>query len=99
MKRLLLATIIILLVLPMQAQERFGEGSIYHDGWIDFNKNGIKDVYEDPSADINTRIEDLLSQMNLEEKTCRWLHFTAIRESCMMSFRLPSGRRNCGKTG
>lgn len=20
---------------------------IYHDGWIDFNKNGKKDVYED----------------------------------------------------
>lgn len=71
MKRLLLATIIILLVLPTQAQERFGEGSIYHDGWIDFNKNGIKDVYEDPSADINSRIEDLLSRMNLEEKTCQ----------------------------
>lgn len=71
MKRLLLATIVIILVLPMAAQERFGEGSIYHDGWIDFNKNGIKDVYEDPTADINSRIEDLLSRMNLEEKTCQ----------------------------
>lgn len=71
MKRLLLATIVMYLILPMAAQERFGEGSIYHNGWIDFNKNGIKDVYEDPSADINTRIEDLLSQMNLEEKTCQ----------------------------
>lgn len=71
MKRLLLATIVMYLILPMVAQERFGEGSIYHNGWIDFNKNGIKDVYEDPTADINSRVEDLLSRMNLEEKTCQ----------------------------
>lgn len=71
MKRLLLATIVMYLILPMAAQERFGEGSIYHNGWIDFNKNGIKDVYEDPTADINSRVEDLLSRMNLEEKTCQ----------------------------
>lgn len=71
MKRLLLATIVMYLILPMAAQERFGEGSIYHNGWIDFNKNGNKDVYEDPTADINSRVEDLLSRMNLEEKTCQ----------------------------
>lgn len=39
--------------------------------WIDFNKNGVKDVYEDPSAPIEARIADLLSQMTLEEKTCQ----------------------------
>jgi beta-glucosidase len=44
---------------------------IYHDGWIDLNKNGRKDVYEDQKADINSRVEDLLSQMTLEEKTCQ----------------------------
>ena len=36
---------------------------IYHKGWIDFNKNGVKDVYEDPSAPIDARIDDLLGQM------------------------------------
>ena len=45
--------------------------SIYHDGWIDFNKNGIKDVFEDPAQPVNKRIADLLSQMTLEEKTCQ----------------------------
>ena len=44
---------------------------IYHKGWIDLNKNGVKDVYEDQSADIDARVEDLLSQMTLEEKTCQ----------------------------
>ncbi len=43
--------------------------SIYHDGWIDFNKNGKKDIYEDPQQDIEARVEDLLSQMTMEEKT------------------------------
>lgn len=44
---------------------------IYHKGWIDFNKNGVKDVYEDPSAPVDSRIEDLLSHMTMEEKTCQ----------------------------
>jgi beta-glucosidase len=45
--------------------------SIYHEGWIDFNKNGVKDVFEDPAQPIDRRITDLLSQMTLEEKTCQ----------------------------
>ena len=44
---------------------------IYHDGWIDFNKNGVKDIYEDPEADIDARVRDLLDQMTVEEKTCQ----------------------------
>lgn len=47
------------------------KGEIYKKGWIDFNKNGVKDVYEDPTQPIDKRIEDLLSQMNLDEKTCQ----------------------------
>ncbi|HEV8133336.1 MAG TPA: glycoside hydrolase family 3 N-terminal domain-containing protein [Pyrinomonadaceae bacterium] len=44
---------------------------IYHSGWIDLNKNGRMDIYENPKVDIETRITDLLSQMTLEEKTCQ----------------------------
>lgn len=44
---------------------------IYHKGWIDLNKNGVKDIYEDPAADIDARVEDLLSKMTIEEKTCQ----------------------------
>lgn len=44
---------------------------IYKKGWIDFNKNNIKDVFEDSSQPLNKRIEDLLSQMNMDEKTCQ----------------------------
>src|SRR3989440_673210 len=44
---------------------------IYHQGWIDLNKNGRMDVYENPKAPIDKRIDDLLRQMNLDEKTCQ----------------------------
>jgi len=42
--------------------------SIYHDGWIDLDKNGKKDVYEDPSQPIQKRVNDLLKRMTLQEK-------------------------------
>ena len=47
------------------------KSEIYRKGWIDFNKNGVKDVYEDPSAPLEARIENLLQQMTLDEKTCQ----------------------------
>jgi beta-glucosidase len=44
---------------------------LYHDGWIDFNKNGKKDVFEDPTQPLEKRLDDLLSQMSVDEKTCQ----------------------------
>ena len=38
--------------------------SMYHKEWIDFNKNGRKDIYEDPKTPLNDRIEDLLSLLS-----------------------------------
>lgn len=45
--------------------------TLYQKGWIDFNKNGKKDIYEDPKASLNDRIENLLSQMSMDEKTAQ----------------------------
>jgi len=42
--------------------------SIYHAGWIDLNKNGKKDAYEDPSRPVAKRVNDLLKRMTLDEK-------------------------------
>ncbi len=44
------------------------EPSIYHDGWIDLNKNGRRDVYEDPAQPVQKRVADLLKRMTLAEK-------------------------------
>ncbi|WP_090649832.1 glycoside hydrolase family 3 N-terminal domain-containing protein [Mucilaginibacter sp. OK283] len=55
------------LTLSASAQQK----NIYHKGWIDFNKNGKMDVFEDPSQTIDKRVADLLSQMTVDEKTCQ----------------------------
>ncbi|MFV0469802.1 MAG: glycoside hydrolase family 3 N-terminal domain-containing protein, partial [Dysgonomonas sp.] len=56
---------------PLFAQKKSPPSSIYKNGWIDFNKNGKMDIYENPKASIDARVADLLSQMNIEEKTCQ----------------------------
>lgn len=75
MRTLRIALLVILLNtliigLPIQETRRT-KNDIYHSGWIDLNKNGRMDVYEDQKADIDKRIDDLLSRMTLEEKTCQ----------------------------
>ncbi len=45
--------------------------SIYHKGWIDLNKNGKEDPYENPSLPVEKRIDDLLSRMTINEKTAQ----------------------------
>jgi beta-glucosidase len=67
MKKPLLLLLLPLLSLSASAQQK----NIYHKGWVDFNKNGKMDVFEDPSQTTDKRITDLLSQMTVEEKTCQ----------------------------
>jgi len=45
-------------------------GIINVDGktYRDLNKNGKLDIYEDTRANVNDRVDDLVSQMNMEEK-------------------------------
>src|SRR5207253_464983 len=52
-------------------QEAQSRKEIYHQSWIDLNKNGRMDIYENPKAPIDARVNDLLRQMNLDEKTCQ----------------------------
>jgi beta-glucosidase len=42
--------------------------ALTRQGWIDLNKNGRKDVYEDPSQPVARRVNDLLKRMALDEK-------------------------------
>jgi beta-glucosidase len=63
----LLVIIAGLSVLTSTAQQK----NIYQKGWIDFNKNAVMDVFENPSQPIDKRVDDLLSQMTLEEKSCQ----------------------------
>jgi beta-glucosidase len=67
MKKLLLPLLLLPFSITLFAQQK----NIYHKGWIDFNKNGKMDVFEDPSQPVDKRINDLLNQMTVEEKTCQ----------------------------
>src|SRR5258708_2112521 len=68
-KKIVLTVVICLATLLPVAQIK--PVSIHHEGWIDFNKNGVKDVFEDPAQPVERRIADLLGSMTLEEKTCQ----------------------------
>lgn len=56
-------------VIPATAQQK--SSAIYHKGWTDLNKNGRKDIYEDASQPLEKRVQDLLKQMNMNEKACQ----------------------------
>ncbi|TWT84258.1 Periplasmic beta-glucosidase precursor [Planctomycetes bacterium CA13] len=80
MRNLIIFSVLTLLGMPALAHAQPYDNDVvlsqinaelYHDTWIDFNKNGKKDVYENSQATIEDRIEDLLAQMNVDEKTCQ----------------------------
>ena len=79
MKKLIVATLLLGSGTLLSAQKttkvpahyKSVKSEMYRKGWIDFNKNGVKDIYEDPTATLDDRIENLLQQMTLEEKTCQ----------------------------
>ncbi|MBK7638404.1 MAG: hypothetical protein IPJ13_32175 [Saprospiraceae bacterium] len=51
----------------------------------DLNKNGKMDIYEDIKLPLDARVEDLLSQMNIEEKPGKCL--SAVRVSIGWKYR------------
>jgi beta-glucosidase len=67
--------------------------SIYHDGWIDFDKNGKKDVYEDPAQPVNKRVNDLLKRMTLDEKIGQlWQSDTPADADKVLAAKLRAGQ-------
>lgn len=58
-------------VMSVSIMQAAKQPSIYRKGWIDFNKNGRMDVYENPQAPVSDRVADLLAQMTMDEKTCQ----------------------------
>lgn len=69
MRKINCALICIMLTLVTTGSTQ--ELKIYHQSWNDLNKNGVMDPYEDSSLDIESRIDDLLGRMTVEEKTCQ----------------------------
>ena len=99
--QLLLISIISVLILYDVKSQKFiiekNGKNIYHNNWIDLNKNNKKDIYEDPSQPVDARINDLLGQMNLEEKTCQMATLYGYKR--VMNDELPTGKIKLLKTG
>lgn len=75
------------------------KSEMYHKGWIDFNKNGIKDIYEDPAATLDARIENLLQQMTLEEKTCQMVTLYGYKRVLKDALPTPEWKQMLWKDG
>jgi beta-glucosidase len=63
--------ILLFFIISTSYVEASPQRHIYHKTWIDFNKNGVMDVFENPQASLDDRVADLLRQMTVEEKTCQ----------------------------
>lgn len=72
---------------------------IYKKGWIDLNKNGKKDIYEDPAQPVELRVKDLLSQMTLDEKTCQMATLYGFRRVLKDSLPTPEWKNMIWKDG
>ena len=72
---------------------------IYHKGWIDFNKNGKKDIYEDQKQSIDTRINHLLSLMTVEEKTMQLVTLYGYGRVATEEVPTPSWKNELWKDG
>jgi beta-glucosidase len=80
-------------LLALTAMAGDPSSSIYHNGWIDFDKNGKMDVYEDPSQPIKKRVNDLLKRMTLDEKIGQlYQSDTAPNADTLMAAKLRAGQ-------
>ena len=84
-KHYVLAFVGLMLAAPLAAKNHLPSekvfpkrSNIYKKGWIDLNKNGKKDVYEDPTQEIQKRINDLIGRMTIEEKAGQLVTYYGI---------------------
>lgn len=107
MQKLIIATLLLgsSTLLPAQKMMKIPatykpvKSEMYRKGWIDFNKNGVKDVYEDPAAPIDARIEDLLQQMTLDEKTCQMVTLYGYKRVLKDDLPTPEWKQKLWKDG
>ena len=107
MKKLIVATLLLGSGTLLSAQKtakipayyKPAKSEMYRKGWIDFNKNGVKDIYEDPAATLDARIENLLQQMTLEEKTCQMVTLYGYKRVLKDALPTPEWKQMLWKDG
>lgn len=89
-----------LLIVGSLYHHSFAQNSkIYNPGWIDLNKNGMKDIYEDPKRKVEERVTDLLSKMNLNEKTAQMATLYGWKRILKDSLPTPAWKNEVWKDG
>ncbi|WP_293309183.1 glycoside hydrolase family 3 N-terminal domain-containing protein [Pedobacter sp. UBA5917] len=78
-----LSLFLIVLIFAFKGKQISGE-----QPWIDFNKNGRLDIYEDKKQPVEARVADLLKRMTIEEKTCQLV--TLYGYGAFLKDRLPT---------
>ena len=68
MKSLVIISLFLLLAFNYEVNAQL---NIYHNNWIDYNKNGKKDLFEDNQQPTEARVNHLISLMNVNEKTAQ----------------------------
>lgn len=72
---------------------------MYRDGWVDFNKNGVRDPYENPAVEIEARVTDLLGRMTMEEKTAQMVTLYGYPRVLKDELPTPAWKTNLWKDG
>ena len=80
-------------------EESIAVSAIYHESWIDLNKNGRMDPYENPELDVERRITDLLKRMTIEEKTCQMTTLYGFGRVCKDELPTPEWKQRVWKDG
>jgi beta-glucosidase len=91
--------IVLVIVFMSQFSIAQSKENIYKKGWIDFNKNGVMDVYENPKENIEKRVQDLVSQMTLNEKTCQMATLYGFKRVLKDSLPTPNWKNEIWKDG
>src|SRR5215813_12877447 len=69
------------------------------ESYIDHNKNGKMDPYEDASVPTEKRIDNLLKQMTVEEKTCQLATLYGYHRQLMDAVPTPAWKQAIWKDG
>jgi beta-glucosidase len=94
-----------LILLPLTFAQRktkytpYVNKEMYKKEYIDFNKNGKMDPFENPSLDIESRINDLISQMTIDEKTGQLTTLYGFPKVLMDSLPTPEWKNKIWKDG
>lgn len=99
MKQKNLSYFVVAIALTSQFSIAQSKENIYKKGWIDFNKNGVMDIYENPKETVEKRVQDLISQMNLNEKTAQMATLYGYKRVLKDSLPTPNWKNEIWKDG